>query len=53
MPCQIEYTSGETDVTPCGKPAVAKSADCGAAICSDCRFECCGKSWFWFYTRPS
>ena len=44
MNCQIEYTSGGTDVTPCGKPAVARCADCGTSICSDCQLECCGDS---------
>jgi len=29
---------------PYGKPAVAKCADCGSAICSDCCVECCGES---------
>jgi hypothetical protein len=41
--CQLEYVSSGSDSgTPCGKPAVAECADCGASICSDCRFECCG-----------
>ncbi len=43
--CQIEYVSSDSDVgMPCGKPAVAKCADCGSAICSDCCVECCGDS---------
>ena len=43
--CQIEYVSSDSDVgMPCGKPAVAKCADCGAAICDDCCAECCGES---------
>ena len=32
------------DVIPCGKLVVAECADCGAAICSNCRLECCGGS---------
>jgi hypothetical protein len=44
--CQVEYGQSErTDTFPCGKPAVAKCADCGISICSDCREECCG-DWF-------
>jgi len=27
----------------CGKPAVARCADCGAMV-SDCQLECCGDS---------
>src|SRR5437667_8844060 len=43
--CQIEYaTSGRADAIPCGKRVVAECADCGAAICSACRLECCGDS---------
>jgi hypothetical protein len=43
--CQIEYVYSDSDVgTPCGKPAVAECADCGMAICSGCRLECCGES---------
>ncbi len=43
--CQIEYVSSDSDQgIPCGKPAVAKCADCGASICSDCQLECCGDS---------
>jgi hypothetical protein len=43
--CQIEYVSSSSDDgTPCGKPAVAECADCGASICSDCRSWCCGDS---------
>ena len=42
MHCQIEFVSSDSDVgMPCGKPAVAKCADCGAVICSDCRVERC------------
>jgi hypothetical protein len=45
QPCQIEYLSSDSDVgMPCGKTAVGKCADCGAAICSDCQLECCGDS---------
>ena len=45
MNCQIEYVASDSDVgMPCGKPAVTKCADCGAAICSDCRTWCCGQS---------
>jgi len=41
----IEYVSSDSDVgMPCGKIAVAKCADCGAAICSDCCVECWGQS---------
>jgi hypothetical protein len=43
--CQIEHVFSDSDVgMPCGKPAVAKCADCGTAICSDCCTECCGES---------
>ena len=43
--CQIEYVSSDSDVgMPCGNLAVAQSADCGAAICADCRTWCCGQS---------
>jgi hypothetical protein len=45
MNCQIEYVSSDSDVgMACGKPAVAKCADCGTSICSDCCVECCGNS---------
>jgi hypothetical protein len=45
MNCQIEYVSSDSDSSmPCGKSAVAKCADCGATICSDCETECCGHS---------
>ena len=38
MLCQIEYVSSDSDVgMPCGKTAVAECADCGTAICSNCR----------------
>src|SRR5438477_2697413 len=37
-------TSGSDVGTLCGKPAVAKCADCGTAICSDCCEEYCGDS---------
>ena len=38
MNCQIEYVSSDSDVgTPCGNRAVAECAECGAAICADCR----------------
>jgi len=43
MNCQIEFANDDVG-TPCGKPAVAKCADCGTAICSDCQMECCGNS---------
>jgi len=36
MNCQIEFANDDVGM-PCGKPAVAKCADCGAAICSDCQ----------------
>ena len=43
--CQIEFVSSDGDVgMACGKPAVAKCADCGASICSDCQLACCGDS---------
>ena len=43
--CQLEYVSSDSDVgVPCVKPAVAKCADCGAAICSECQLDCCGNS---------
>jgi hypothetical protein len=29
---------------PFGKPAIAECADCGAAICADCRTGCYGQS---------
>ena len=32
MNCQIEFANDDVDM-PCGKPAVAKCADCGSAIC--------------------
>ena len=41
MNCQIEFANDDVGM-PCGKPAVAKCADCGSAICSDCSTECCG-----------
>ena len=45
MNCQIEYVSSDSDVgTQCGKPAVARCADCGSAVCLDCQLECCGDS---------
>jgi len=40
--CQLEYSSGDADLTVCGKDAVATCADCGTAICADCLMECCG-----------
>ena len=43
--CQIEHVASDSDLgLPCGKPAVAKCTDCGAAICEDCQIECCGQS---------
>jgi hypothetical protein len=43
--CQIEFVASDKDVgIVCGKPAVTQCADCGLAICSDCRPECCGVS---------
>ena len=45
MNCRIEYVSSDSDVgLLCGKPAVARCADCGSSICSDCCVECCGNS---------
>ncbi len=45
MNCQIEFVSSDSDIgTLCAKPAVAQCADCGSAICSECRVECCGDS---------
>jgi hypothetical protein len=44
--CEIEYAasySGDQSLL-CGKRAIARCADCGSAICSECRFECCGDS---------
>ncbi len=35
MNCQIEFANDDVGM-PCGKPAVVKCGDCGAAICSDC-----------------
>jgi len=47
MNCQIEYVSrGSDQGIPYCKPAVAKCADCGALICSDCQLECCGVSFY-------
>jgi hypothetical protein len=43
MNCQIEFANDDMGM-PCGKPAVAKCADCGSSICDDCRVECCGDS---------
>jgi hypothetical protein len=43
--CQVEFGRSErADTVPCGKPAIAECADSGAAICSECRSECCGDS---------
>jgi hypothetical protein len=39
--CQIDFANDDIGM-PCGKPAVARRADCGAAICSDCCTKCCG-----------
>jgi hypothetical protein len=45
MNCQLIYAASDTDVcTPCDNPAVVACADCGTAICSSCRMECCGES---------
>jgi hypothetical protein len=42
--CQIEYISSNgVDAMPCGKPAVAECADCGAMICRNCSMKCCGE----------
>jgi hypothetical protein len=36
--CQIVHVYSDSDVgTPCNNRAVAECADCGAAICADCR----------------
>jgi hypothetical protein len=43
MNCQIEFANDDVGM-PCGKPAVAKCADCGVSICDDCSTECCGQS---------
>jgi len=43
MNCQIEFANDDIGM-PCGKPAVAKCADCWSAICSNCRTWCCGQS---------
>jgi hypothetical protein len=43
--CTIEYAASWSDQSlPCGKRAVARCADCGSSICSDCSLECCGRS---------
>jgi hypothetical protein len=43
--CGIEYAAAWSDEgLPCGKRAVARCADCGVSICSDCLMECCGQS---------
>ena len=43
--CTIEYAASWSDQSlPCGKRAVARYADCGSSICSDCSLECCGRS---------
>jgi ATP dependent DNA ligase-like protein len=43
--CGIEYAAAWSDQgLPCGKPAVARCADCGVSICSDCLMDCCGQS---------
>ena len=43
MNCQIEFANDDVGM-PCGMPAVARCADCGSPIFSDCRVECCGES---------
>jgi hypothetical protein len=43
MNCQIEFANDDIGM-PCAKIAVARYADCGTAICSDCCVECCGDS---------
>jgi hypothetical protein len=43
--CTIEYAASWFDQNlPCGKLAVARCADRGSSICSDCQEECCGHS---------
>ena len=42
--CTIEYAAWSDQSLPCGKLAVARCADCGSSICSDCQEECCGQS---------
>jgi hypothetical protein len=43
--CTIEYAASWSDQSlPCGNRAVARCADCGSSICSDCSLECCGRS---------
>lgn len=43
--CEIEYAASWSDQSlPCGKRAVARCADCGTSICSDCLTECSGQT---------
>jgi hypothetical protein len=41
--CTIEYGSTDRE-RKCGRTAVAECGDCGAAVCSSCCRECCGKA---------
>jgi len=42
---QNEHLDSDSDAgTPCSNRAVAECAECGAAICSNCRTWCCGQS---------
>jgi hypothetical protein len=44
--CEIEYAASWSDQgLPCGKRAMVECADCGKAICEECRMECCGDSY--------
>jgi len=43
--CQIEHVNSDSDTgTACSNRAVAECAECGAAICADCRTWGCGQS---------
>lgn len=43
--CQNEHVESDSDVgTPCSNRAVAECAECGAAICEECRTWWCGQS---------
>jgi hypothetical protein len=42
--CEMAYKTLWGEALPCGKKSIARCADCGSAICDDCRVECCGES---------
>ena len=45
LACQIEFDDASgAETVRCGKPSIAQCADCGAAICIQCRTECCEES---------